>query len=272
MRCMRYWCDAKLVDSAATYPARRFLARSACRSLIAPHRALANEETHAWVTRMHVSTTTGRQPKGFHRPANNTSKRRAVTAPSPLEVRMEELARSLGLAPGASSSAPPSDDPARVPRPTPREARDILRQLGVPCASEAEIAWVSTPAPYRRGRLRLAVLTRHLLVYARGLDPLQAAYERGSGGRRAWDLDWTGAVENLAFASEAYSTEDDDVRVGADDDGNRNGGTTWSSFTAAVDRCVRSFTAETSAAGGRSSSTGPDRRAALVSLRCARLF
>ena len=43
MRCMRYWCDAKLVDSAATYPARRFLARSACRSLIAPHRALANE-------------------------------------------------------------------------------------------------------------------------------------------------------------------------------------------------------------------------------------
>lgn len=179
---------------------------------------------------------------------------------------MEELARSLGLAPGASSSAPPSDDPARVPRPTPREARDILRQLGVPCASETEIAWVSTPAPYRRGRLRLAVLTRHLLVYARGLDPLQAAYERGSGGRRAWDLDWTGAVENLAFASEAYSMEDDDVRRGADDDGNRNGGTTWSSFTAAVDRCVRSFTAETSAAGGRSSSTGPDRRAALVSV------
>ena len=43
MRCMRYWCDAKLVDSAATYPARRFLARSACRSLIASHRALANK-------------------------------------------------------------------------------------------------------------------------------------------------------------------------------------------------------------------------------------
>ena len=45
MRCMRYWCDAKLVDSAATYPARRFLARSACRSLIASHRALANKLT-----------------------------------------------------------------------------------------------------------------------------------------------------------------------------------------------------------------------------------
>jgi len=206
----------------------------------------------------------------------NTSKRRAVTAPSPLEVRMEELARSLGLAPGASSSAPPSDDPARVrvPRPTPREARDILRQLGVPCASETEIAWVSTPAPYRRGRLRLAVLTRHLLVYARGLDPLQAAYERalqstgGSGGWGGcrWDLDWTGAVENLAWANEAYSTEDDDVRRGADDDGNGNGGTTWHSFTAAVDRYVRSFTAETSSSTVGSSSTGPDRRAALVSV------
>ena len=35
MRCMRYWCDAKLVDSAATYPARTYLARSACRSFIA---------------------------------------------------------------------------------------------------------------------------------------------------------------------------------------------------------------------------------------------
>ena len=45
MRCMRYWCDAKLVDSAVTYPARRFLARSACRSLIAPHRALTNTLT-----------------------------------------------------------------------------------------------------------------------------------------------------------------------------------------------------------------------------------
>ena len=185
---------------------------------------------------------------------------------------MEELARSLGLAPGASSSAPPSHDPARVPRPTPREARDILRQLGVPCASETEIVWVSTPAPYRRGRLRLAVLTRHLLVYARGLDPLQSADERalqstgGSGGSgRAWDLDWTGALENLAFAAEAYSLEDDDVRVGADGNGNGNAGTTWTSLTATLDRYVRSFTADTSAAG-RSSSTGPDWRAALVSV------
>jgi len=191
---------------------------------------------------------------------------------------MEELARSLGLAPGpASSSAPPSRDPARVPRPTPREAVDILRSLGVPCASETEIVWVSVPTPYRRGRLRLAVLTRHLLVYARGLDPLQAAYERAmqstggsSGGSgRAWDLDWTGALENLAFAAEAYSLEDDDVRVGADvRDGNGNAGTTWTSLTAAFDRYVRSFTADVSEAAGRASSTGSaDRgRAALVSV------
>ena len=187
---------------------------------------------------------------------------------------MEELARSLGLSPGpASSSAPPSRDPARVPRPTPREAVDILRSLGVPCASETEIVWVSVPTPYRRGRLRLAVLTRHLLVYARGLDPLQAAYERAlqstggsSGGSgRAWDLDWTGALENLAFVAEAYSLEDDEVRVGA---GNGNAGTTWTSLTAAFDRYVRSFTADVSEAAGRASSTGSaDRgRAALVSV------
>ena len=114
---------------------------------------------------------------------------------------MEDLARSLGIAPAAPS---PSSSSGMSTRPTRREARDILRHLGVPVASESDILWISTPTPYRAGRPRLVVLTSHLLVYLRGLDQFQAAYNRAMDAKKTWDIDWTGAVENLAYAGEAW--------------------------------------------------------------------
>ena len=118
---------------------------------------------------------------------------------------MEDLARSLGIAPAApspSSASASSSDMST--RPTRREARDILRHLGVPVASESDILWISTPTPYRNDRPRLVVLTSHLLVYLRGLDHFQAAYNRAMDAKKTWDIDWTGAVENLAYAGEAW--------------------------------------------------------------------
>ena len=118
---------------------------------------------------------------------------------------MEDLARSLGIAPAAPSPSPSSSSSSDMStRPTRREARDILRHLGVPVASESDITWISTPTPYRAGRPRLVVLTSHLLVYLRGLDQFQAAYNRAMDAKKTWDIDWTGAVENLAYAGEAW--------------------------------------------------------------------
>ena len=118
---------------------------------------------------------------------------------------MEDLARSLGIAPAAPSPSPSSSSSSDMStRPTRREARDILRHLGVPVASESDILWISTPTPYRAGRPRLVVLTSHMLVYLRGLDQFQAAYNRAMDAKKTWDIDWTGAVENLAYAGEAW--------------------------------------------------------------------
>jgi hypothetical protein len=103
-------------------------------------------------------------------------------------------------------------------RPTRREARDILRALGVPVASESDITWISTPTPYRAGRPRLVVLTSHLLVYLRGLDQFQAAYNRAMDAKKTWDIDWTGAVENLAYAGEAW--DDAEMTNGANNNNN----------------------------------------------------
>ena len=117
---------------------------------------------------------------------------------------MEDLARSLGIAPAAPSPSSASSSSHMSTRPTRREARDILRHLGVPVASESDILWISTPTPYRAGRPRLVVLTSHMLVYLRGLDQFQAAYNRAMDAKKTWDIDWTGAVENLAYAGEAW--------------------------------------------------------------------
>ena len=130
---------------------------------------------------------------------------------------MEDLARSLGIAPGAPS---PSSSSGMSTRPTRREARDILRHLGVPVASESDITWISTPTPYRAGRPRLVVLTSHLLVYLRGLDQFQAAYNRAMDAKKTWDIDWTGAVENLAYAGEAW--DDAEMTNGANNNNNNN--------------------------------------------------
>ena len=124
---------------------------------------------------------------------------------------MEDLARSLGIAPAAPSPSSASSSSSDMStRPTRREARDILRHLGVPVASESDITWISTPTPYRAGRPRLVVLTSHMLVYLRGLDQFQAAYNRAMDAKKTWDIDWTGAVENLAYAGEAWDDANND--------------------------------------------------------------
>jgi hypothetical protein len=55
---------------------------------------------------------------------------------------------------------------------TPSAARDVLRALGVPVPSVGDVLFVSTPVT-QKGRLRVCILTRTMLVYARSLDPLQ---------------------------------------------------------------------------------------------------
>tara|TARA_Y100000746_G_scaffold221216_1_gene220500 strand:- start:110 stop:661 length:552 start_codon:yes stop_codon:yes gene_type:complete len=124
-------------------------------------------------------------------------------------------------------------------RPTRREARDILRALGVPVASESDILWISTPTPYRNDRPRLVVLTSHLLVYLRGLDHFQAAYNRAMDAKKTWDIDWTGAVENLAYAGEAW--DDTEMTNGAN---NRNNASPLAPPTLAevVNRYIPSLT------------------------------
>ena len=134
---------------------------------------------------------------------------------------MEDLARSLGIAPAAPSPASSSSSSDMSTRPTRREARDILRALGVPVTSESDITWISTPTPYRNDRPRLVVLTSHLLVYLRGLDQFQAAYNRAmDAAKKTWDIDWTGAVENLAYAGEAW--DDAEMTNGANNNSNSN--------------------------------------------------
>ena len=154
---------------------------------------------------------------------------------------MEDLARSLGIASAApsSSSASASSSSDMSTRPTRREARDTLRALGVPVASESDILWISTPTPYRNDRPRLVVLTSHLLVYLRGLDHFQAAYNRAMDAKKTWDIDWTGAVEDLAYAGEAW--DDAEMTNGAN---NRNNASPLAPPTLAevVNRYIPSLT------------------------------
>ena len=153
---------------------------------------------------------------------------------------MEDLARSLGIAPAAPSPSSASSSSSDMStRPTRREARDILRALGVPVASESDILWISTPTPYRNDRPRLVVLTSHLLVYLRGLDHFQAAYNRAMDAKKTWDIDWTGAVENLAYAGEAW--DDTEMTNGAN---NRNNASPLAPPTLAevVNRYIPSLT------------------------------
>lgn len=89
---------------------------------------------------------------------------------------------------------------------TPSAARDVLRAMGVPVPSVDDILFVSEPVKYKNGRLRLFILTRTMLVYARSLDPWQSLCNL-LAAKGNWDLDWAAPTDNLAFI------DDDDGRV-----------------------------------------------------------
>ena len=89
--------------------------------------------------------------------------------------------------------------------PTASEAVTIVRSFGVPCVSDADIVFVSDPAPFRGGRRRLLILTSRHVVYCRALDTLQTVYH--AFGDKAWDLDWTAPVDHVAHVG------DDDEHV-----------------------------------------------------------
>jgi len=176
-----------------------------------PRRALRSDDS-AWLLKSLIIFIRNRRHPRPHPSSFPTT---------PGASAMEDLARSLGIAPAAPSPSPSSSSSSDMStRPTRREARDILRALGVPVASESDILWISTPTPYRAGRPRLVVLTSHLLVYLRGLDQFQAAYNRAMDAKKTWDIDWTGAVENLAYAGEAW--DDAEMTNGANNNNNNN--------------------------------------------------